>query len=815
MFLALLLGEIVAMIYGGAWVLIPIVAMSIIIKIIARTQLSFIAMIFLSALIGFLVASNEVGVRDQVWNSKEGSISVYGNVKKISETKNSYALYLDDTWSGDNYLGEVIVYFFDEPGVKVGNIVKVEGEFKHFEQARNPGNFDMREYYMSLGIYGMVYGDSYEVKDDSCDWLRQSLYDLRGQIKSVLNEICSKDKAEVYSAIMLGDKSDLDDHTKELYSASGIAHILAISGLHISFIGLFFFKLLRKRFGYVVSGSVSLFAVVAFAIMSGMGISTIRAVVMFLSMVLGQMLGRWKDNVTTISLAGIFLVLWNPFVILNSGFQMSFAAIIGILIVWPKVFHLLGLKNKFSARELDKNASEEEKRHLVYIIIKHKIINALLFSLNISVFMAPIIAYYYYQLPTYSFVLNLIVVPLMGVVIVSGVLGVIGGLFARWLGSILIVPGCLILDLYTGLSKFIGLLPFSNIVVGKPSVYIIILYYILLFSILFFFSHRKKVRELSKKTFEKNGKDLKQIKKEKREELLRGKRYRWVVVVLFVVLESMLYLKPVIVHLNFFSPGLETMFIDVGQGDGIHIKCSDGTNIMVDGGSTTVKEVGKYRIISYLKSQCNTTIDYWFLTHGDLDHISGVVEILNSDMSGIKIKNIVLPYMKVYDEHLSKVQEVAIDKGIEVHSIKKGDELEFGDAHFKCIHPTVDTSSDDINDYSIVLSLEYGSYSMLLTGDLTSTQEKYINDVKQYTVLKVGHHGSKYSSSEEFLNAIKPKIGIISSGKGNRYGHPTPEVLKRLRDIGCKYIRTDEKGGISIISDGENVEVETFIKDSS
>lgn len=809
--LALCLGEIVAMIYGGAWVLLPIVAASIIIKIIAKTQIRFVAMIFFGALIGLLLTSNEVRVRDRAWNYKEGDISVYGNVKKISPTKNSYALYLDDTWSGNNYLGEVIVYFFDEPDVKVGNVVKVEGEFKHFEQARNPGNFDMREHYMSLGIYGMIYGDSAEVKDDSYDLLRQGLYDLRVQIKEILNDICSKDKAGVYSAILLGDKAELDDTTKELYSVSGIAHLLAISGLHISFIGLFFFKLLRRKFGYVVSGSVSLFAVVAFAIMSGMGISTIRAVVMFLCLVLGQMLGRWNDKITSISLAGIFLLLWNPFVILNSGFQMSFAAIIGILIVWPKVFYLLGLKNKFSARELDKNSSENEKRHLVYIIIKHKIINAVLFSLNISVFMAPIIAYYYYQLPTYSFILNLIVVPLMGVIIVSGVLGIVGGLFAKWLGSILIIPGCLILDLYIGLSKLISMLPFSGVVVGRPSVYIIILYYILLFGVLFFFSHRKKVRELSKKTFEKSGKDLRQIKKEKKAELLLAKRRRMIVAVLFVVLESMLYLKPVIVHLNIFSSRLETMFLDVGQGDGIHIKCSDGTNIMVDGGSTTIKEVGKYRIISYLKSQCNSTIDFWFLTHGDLDHISGVIEILNSDMSGIKIKNIVLPYMKEYDEHLMSIREVATDRGIEVHSIRKGDSLEFGDTKLKCLHPTSDTSSDDLNDYSIVLGVEYGKYSMLLTGDLTSTQETYMKDLEQYTLLKVGHHGSKYSSSEDFLRAIMPKIGILSSGKGNRYGHPTPEVIHRLDSIGCKIIRTDESGGISIVSYGENIEIDTFL----
>ncbi len=811
MFMALILGEIVAMNYGGAWVLLPVVAVSIIIKIIARTQWSFVAMIFLCATIGFLVTSNEVKMRDDVWSFKEGYVSVYGTVKKVAKTKNAYSLYLDDTWSKDFSLGNVIVYFSDEPDVRIGNAIKVEGEFKQFDEARNPGNFDMREYYMSIGIYGMIFGSSYEVRDSSFDYLRQSLYELRLSVKEILNEICPKDKAEVYSAIMLGDKSDLDDSTKELYSVSGIAHILAISGLHISFIGMFFYNLLRRKFGYTLSGSISFLAVVAFGIMSGMGISTIRAVVMFGLMVLCQILGRARDHVTSVSLAGIFLCLWNPFVILDSGFQMSFAAIIGILIVWPKVFYLIGLKDRVDDHKLDKNANEKEKRHLVYIIIRNKIINAVLFSINISMFMAPVVAYYYYQLPTYSFLLNLIVVPLMGVVIVSGVLGVLGGLVAKWIGSILIIPGCWILDLYTGLSKLISMLPFSSIVVGKLSVYIIILYYVLLFGILFFFSHRKKVKELAKKSFDKSGNDLIRIRKEKRVALLQLKRYRQIVIVLFIVLESLLYLKPVTIYLNFFSPGLETMFLDVGQGDGIHIKCSDGTNLMVDGGSTTVKEVGKYRITSYLKSQCNSTIDYWFLTHGDEDHISGLIEILNNNISGIKIKNIVLPYMKEYDENLLTIQKAADDKGIDVHAIKKGDTLEFGDTKLKCLHPTLDTSSDDLNDYSIVLSVEYSNYSMLLTGDLTSAQETYMKNLKQYTLLKVGHHGSKYSSSEEFLSAVKPRIGILSSGKGNRYGHPTPEVMERLEAVGCKYIRTDESGGISVVSNGEDLEIETYL----
>ena len=361
------------MIIGGAWVLLPIVAASIIIKIIAKTQWGLVAMIFFSALLGFLIASNEVNFRDRVWNKEESDIEVYGSVKKINETTKGYSVLLEDVWNDDESLGEINVFFFEKPEVKIGNIIKVAGEFKQFDEARNPGNFDMKDYYMSLGIYGEMFGDSYEVKDSSYDFIRQFLYEKKLEIKQILTDVCSvdsgifKDKAGTYAAIMLGDKTDLDDETKDLYSISGISHILAISGLHISLIGLFFYKLLRKKFGFVVSGVIASLAVIAFGIMSGMGIATIRALVMFAMIVIGKMIGRADDKATNISLAGIFLIIWNPFVIFNSGFQMSFVAIVGILLVWPRVSYLLGLKKKVDEHLLDKEHATEDERKEVRV----------------------------------------------------------------------------------------------------------------------------------------------------------------------------------------------------------------------------------------------------------------------------------------------------------------------------------------------------------------------------------------------------------------------------------------------------------------
>ena len=407
----------------------------------------------------------------------------------------------------------------------------------------------------------------------------------------------------------------------------------------------------------------------------------------------------------------------------------------------------------------------------------------------------------------------------MSIVMVSGVVGVIFGNLLGVLGTIVIAPGCLLLGLFTLICNVVDCLPLSSVVVGKPSVVVILLYYAIILVVVFFGTYRRKkitkqLEELGRK-YRKAGKRIDEVKLEKQKEKALVTTFRRVVIVTLCFVTVLLYGKCIINAFGFNNGNLETVFLDVGQGDGIYLKASDGTSMMVDGGSTTVKDVGKNRIVPFLKSECNSSIDYWFLTHGDEDHISGAREILQNKNLGIEIDNIVLPCMKETDEHLNEIIELAKERGINVLRIKLDDSLELGDTKIKCLHPNKELESDDTNDYSIVLSVDYGAFSELLTGDLTAVQEEHVEIPHKYTVLKVGHHGSKYSSSEEFLEKVKPKIGILSSGKGNRYGHPTPEVMERLRSIGCKYIRTDKNGAVSMSSDGSDTTIETYLKDTS
>ena len=474
--------------------------------------------------------------------------------------------------------------------------------------------------------------------------------------------------------------------------------------------------------------------------------------------------------------------------------------------------YLLGLKKKVDEHLLDKeHATEEERKQIKIKKIKNQIINTVAFTLNISVIMAPLIAYYYYSLPTLSFLINIAVVPLMSVVMVCGVLGVLLGSIFSVFGTIAIAPGCLLLELFNVICNLANYLPLSNIVVGKPSVVVIVIYYLVIVFVIGFGAHkrrqkRKQIEELGRK-YKKTGKRINEVKLEKYKEKALVKKYRRVVIVALCFITVLLYGKSIMNAFGFFDGELETVFLDVGQGDGIYVKASDGTSMMVDGGSTTVKEVGKNRIAPYLKSECHANIDYWFLTHGDEDHISGAREIIQNKNLGIKIQKLVLPYMNETDEHLNEIIQLAKKRNIKVIRIMKNNYLKLGKTNIKCLHPSTDINSEDMNDYSIVLSVEYGKFSELLTGDLTSVQEEQVEVPHKYTILKVGHHGSKYSSSEQFLNKVKPRIGILSSGKGNRYGHPTPEVMERLSKIGCRYIRTDRCGAISVSSDGNDIDL--------
>lgn len=784
--LAFVLGEVIAVFDLNIAVPCIVLAIIVIRKIIIKAceDMGAFVVIFFTLITGFMLMSNEITTRNHIYDLKENTVIVQGKIYKIENTAFGTNIYLKgvEVENGEKSVSVKRIFVNTEkiPNVKIGNIIKVRGKLRQFEEAANKGNFDSRKYYLSLGFYGKIEAGTIEVINSDYSGIRQGLYELRMEIIERLEKLCSdnngifsiiNNKNGIIGAIILGDKTDLDSDIKELYSVSGIAHILAISGLHISFIGMAIYRLLRRRFRFLFSAAVSIPVVLSFGIMSGFGISTIRAIIMFILKIIGEVLGRKYDAITAISLAGLVLLVQNPFVVCNSGFQMSFGAIIAIVLILPIVEEILNTDNKII-----------------------KVISA---NFTISLVMNPILAWNYYELPTFSFLLNIVVVPLMSVVIVSSIAGIFCSCIMFGFGKAVIFPGCGILELYTFLCNIINKSSVASIVVGQPKVTIIIVYYAILLVVLFGLKNirTKYTRAEKERNIIKKETGLVLEKKAKKERRIKGQnvKLRLACIVGFLLLNCLIYYIP--------NPGFYITFINVGQGDGILIHGDNGTKVMVDGGSTSEKQVAKNCIVPYLKAEGIGTIDYSIITHTDKDHISGILEILeNNNSNRIRIKNLVMPDINMKDDTYNELIEKAKLKKINVLYIKKGDTLSLGKTKIKCIYPETTTTASDKNDYCTVLSVKNKTSKILLTGDISKEiEEKIKDDIEEnYTVLKVAHHGSNYSSSEKFLKKVNPKYSIISVGKNNSYGHPGNETMERLRKQGGVIYRTDEKGGITI-----------------
>lgn len=789
--LVFVLGEVIAVLKLNIAVFIPVILIMVIIKIITKKHVGVFVVIFLFISLGFLNTNNKMLQRDVAWKLGNIEGEGQGSVDKILKTQYGYNVYLKNALINNRECGNIIAYFQSEPDLKIGNKIYLKGKFQQFEVARNKGNFDSKKYYLSIGITTKIAVKEYYVSDDNYDFLRDKLCTLREYVVGMFSKLCDtngKDKwlygnkAGIFSAILMGDKTELDQEIKDLYSLSGIAHILAISGLHISLIGMFLYSLLRKRFSFATSSALTIAVVTLFAITSGMGIATIRAFVMFILKLIGEILGRKYDYITAISLSALILLADNPFIIINSGFQMSFCAMITITIIWPKVVYLINIKSKIA--------------------------NSIVLSLCIGIFMNPVIAYNYFQLPTYSFMLNIIVVPLLGIVVISAIAGSGMGFLSILMGKTALTPGCLILEVYTFLCENVLKIPGAVIVVGKPTIKIIVLYYMVIVFFLFCFTLVRKNYEKDcniKEMIDENGKKVISsqiiLKKQRKFDF----KIRLAVMGISILSGFFIYYTP--------SKGLDIQFMDVGQGDGIFIKADDGTTITIDGGSSDVKNVAKYRMIPCIKASGTGVIDYAVITHADKDHISGIEEILNMNTeNGLTIRNLVMPHVSYEDEAYDELLTAAKTKGIQVLYIKEGDTMKLGKVEIKCIHPDGKYISDNRNDYSTVLSLKYENFSALFTGDIPAEIEKsIINKIdNNYTILKVAHHGSKYSSDMEFLKKVMPAYSVISVGEDNSYGHPGTETINKLKSLNSKILRTDLSGEIEIFSKENNMEIDVM-----
>jgi competence protein ComEC len=593
-----------------------------------------------------------------------------------------------------------------------------------------------------------------EIKDASFDAGRQWLFEIRRKIRGIFQSILERDaeKAGIFSAIVLGDRSQVESDVKSLYQKNGIAHILAVSGLHISLIGMGLFKILRKQFYVPVSALLSGSVMVLFCILSGGSASAIRATTMFLLRMTAAMRGKTFDLLTGLSFAGLLLLLTNPLYLTNSAFLLSFGAILGLALPGHAAEGLLSLQNSA--------------------------VKAFFASLSVFLMTAPILMSVYYEISLFSILLNLAVIPLMSLILGSGIMGGISGLLSLALARFAIGLGTYLLSFVEILCRILDYLPFLVFITGKPSAARVILFYSLLFGGTAVWSWWAR-KERAGISFFRN--KMKQWKRR----CFAG----WVLLLLFVL------------FLRFPHRSLQITFLDVDQGDGILLEMPSGEVCLIDGGSSSIADVGTRRMESALKYYGISEIDYAFVSHTDSDHFSGMLELMEESGAGsIRIRHLCLPVFED-NENQTLLLTMARERGIPVTFLSSGMTYSFGEVRLTCLHPASGRSYSSANTASAVLSLTYGSFSALFTGDLEAEGEQELIhrfSSMDHDLLKVGHHGSRDASSSAFLEAVSPQLAVISAGVKNQYGHPHKEVLERLNACGAKIYLTAEKGQIQV-----------------
>ncbi len=672
------------------------------------------------------------------------------------------SIYVQTDHRQEQIVQEPYVMIYEDGGsrLRLGNTVQVMGELCFFEEERNPGGFSQKDYYQVKRIAAYLWSGQVQRLDGRVFLLRDLLYRFRLQWEKQLMETAGEEEGGVLCAILLGNKKEINDNIKQIYQMGGLSHILAISGLHLSFVGLGFYRMLRRLTGsYALGGAFGMAFLLLYIIMIGSSVSAVRALIMFCIRVGADMSGRVYDAPTAVAAAAAGVILWRPFSFYDAGFQLSFGAVCGIIFLYPLV----------SEEEAGyRNSAVKEKRNTRSSLLSG-IKDSFTASICIQAATLPAILFHYYEFPVYSVLLNLIVIPLMSLLLVSGFAGSFLCLF--WPGGgILCMQLCgLILKLYERLCRGICLLPKHQLITGKPEVFGIIVYCTGLLLCLL---------------------------------LLHGKICRAARAGAYTVgMLALIFSCPAVNH-----KGLEAVFLDVGQGDGIFIRERGGITCLIDGGSSDVSKVGKYRIEPFLKARGVSEIDYAFVTHGDSDHISGLEELLERQDIGVRISCVVFPEQELWDEKLESLCLLAREYGTRTAVMHPGQRLEGKKLILGCIAPDGEKLAETGNAASLVLEGTYGELDILFTGDVEGEGENLLTEIleKEYEVLKVAHHGSKNSTNEKFLEIVHPKLAVISAGRDNRYGHPHEETLVKLEKEGAAVLITAQSGAVILKAKGKD-----------
>lgn len=705
---------------------------------------------------------------------KVKNTTAVGEITKIDLIRNNeliFYLVVDSIYSEEFFIKDEInilckakldnkstLELFNE--LKPGNYLEVKGYYYKGKQKRNPGEYDYNAYLNSKEILGIISINditSITIINYEVNTFKNIIHQIRKTIDGQIKKYHSPETAALLRGLLLADRGEINYQTKTKFINAGVVHVLAVSGLHVGFI-ILIFLFLFGRFNLFIRSILMIIGLLCFMLLTGVPPSVFRATVMAVAVIIALLTNRSTNLINSISIAALIILVINPNEIYNPGFQLSFAAVLAIGIILPYLNQIV-------------DGWDVQNKLLKYILLFWGV------SLSAQIGTLPFTLLYFNKYSVIALLTNLIVIPSIGFIIAAAIVTLFISATIPFIAVYFAAANDLYTEFILTIIKFSGDLSFSYISINNYSLIDLALFYLMLTLLLYYLPKFKSI--LSKIT-------------------------------LFILVGFNTILFSSIDDINLLPDNyLSVLMIDVGQGDSFLIKFPDGKTALVDAGNTTFTfDNGDRVIIPLLNYLGIKKIDYGIVTHIDTDHYGGFVALILEGMIGEIFKPEI-------DTSLSKdkrFEEFIRGRGIPINYFKE-EKMECGNAalYFLYDDEVKNISGESTNNSSGLFKLIYGETRFLFTGDVEKKIEKfYANKYRHFLdsdVLKVGHHGSKTSSSNEFLKYVSPELSLISSGFKNKFGHPVKDIIQRLEAEGSTVYRSDLNMAVLLRSDGEDIKL--------
>ncbi len=642
--------------------------------------------------------------------------------------------------------------------ISYGNTIRMKGELTLPSRARNPGEFDLYKYLFVNGVYAQIVPEREHIPvirvDTSVSVFRTMIYDARRSIAGKIDELFEERESNFLKGLILGERSELPQDIKLDFINAGVMHILAVSGLHIVIVTMMLMVVLqiirvpeRARIILVIC------MLVYYAFLTGGSASVVRSVIMAIVFLVSKTIERKSDIYNVLAVSAIIILAYDARQLFQPGFQLSYAAVFSLVYFYPKVCSL---------RQI---IPEKFRNRFVIALLQ-----AVAVTIAATIGTIPFSAYYFGKISVIGIVVNIVAVPLSNAILCLGMLATLAGYCSTWVADIYASATSFLTHCLLWSVSFFADAPYAFLRTRFDPVQFLVMFGSISLSI-------------------------NVLKKEKQKLALMAALFAVNVAVYYVI---------------FFPPEekhLRVTFIDVGQGDAALVSLPNGQHVLVDAGPVSASyDTGARILLPLLRWNGVDRLDAVIISHPHSDHLGGILSIVRNIPVDVVIDAGSQISSTLYYDYIRLLDSLNIPHLI----ARAGEALPFSNAiRFYVLYPDSDDvlQNRNLNNQSVVLKMQYGEASLLFSGDAESEAEAEMahkfGGFLRSNMLKVGHHGSKTSSTEEFLNNVQPEVGIISVGMRNKFRHPSAEVIKRFESLPCDVVRTDTEGAIIFESDGK------------